>query len=258
MKLSTYVTTSFLASFLLLTYSIYTYEQLYPTILFLVSSKISFVITVNLMIAMSLITAKSINYFFLGQLRDTEVEMLFENTKFAITEICLAFTIFRNNFITYNIICLFIILIFIKSFHWLVKSRLDYLDQIMPESVYIHIKIGVYITLLIITDVILTYSCIKYTLQHGHSSIILFSFEFGLLCITIFNTTIRYILLLCDQYRTHGVILKGFYVMIIDLICDGLRFIVYICFFSIIFMYYGLPFHLMREVFMVSYICRIY
>ena len=245
MKVATYLTLSFVSSILLLIYAIYTKEQFYPVILFLVSSKVSFVINVNTMLSVSVLFAKFLSYLVFGNLRDLEIEMLIDRAKFAVTETLLALTIFRNEF-NYPTIALFIFLLFVKSFHWLSRSRIDYLDQIMPASKWVHIRIALFLLFLFLIDVIATYSCIQYTMQHGRSSLILFGFEFGLLCISLINIFTRHSLVICDQQLANGVVSKGFYVMIVDLVCDGLRFGIYCCFFGLIFQFYGLPIHIIR------------
>eukprot|EP00596_Hydrurales_sp_CCMP1899_P005065 CAMPEP_0119045792 /NCGR_PEP_ID=MMETSP1177-20130426/42636_1 /TAXON_ID=2985 /ORGANISM="Ochromonas sp, Strain CCMP1899" /LENGTH=756 /DNA_ID=CAMNT_0007018153 /DNA_START=508 /DNA_END=2778 /DNA_ORIENTATION=- len=87
-------------------------------------------------------------------------------------------------------------------------------------------------------------------MKHGRSILILFGFEFGLLVISVFNLIIRYILHIIDSRLANGLVSKGLYVMFLDLICDALRFITYVFFFSLVFVYYGLPFHIIREVWM--------
>lgn len=249
MKLATYFLTSLLAVVAMVIFAMYTREQFYPVILFLVSSKVSFIINVNMIVAIFVSSTAFVNKIFLGNLRDVEVEMLIDKGKYALTETCLAFTIFRNEF-SYPTISLFIFLLCVKSFHWLCKARIDYLDQVMPASKWIYFKIGLFLSLLLALDIWTAYSCIIFTMKHGRSASILFGFEFGLLCISALNISTRFLLLVFDQHLTHGVILKGFFVMIVDLICDGLRAVTYTCFFALVFSHYGLPIHIMREVFM--------
>ena len=55
---------------------------------------------------------------FLGQLREAEVERLYERTKDAIMETCLAMTIFREEF-NVKFVVMFVSLLFVKIFHWL-------------------------------------------------------------------------------------------------------------------------------------------
>jgi E3 ubiquitin-protein ligase synoviolin len=48
---------------------------------------------------------------------------------YALTETCLAFTVFRDDF-NPKFIALFTVLLFLKSFHWLAEDRVDYVSKI--------------------------------------------------------------------------------------------------------------------------------
>lgn len=50
-----------------------------------------------------------------------------ERSWFALTETCLAFTVFRDDF-SPKFVTLFTVLFFIKCFHWLAEDRVDYVN----------------------------------------------------------------------------------------------------------------------------------
>lgn len=52
-----------------------------------------------------------------------------ERAWYAITETCLAFTVFRDDF-NPKFVALFTLLLFLKSFHWLAEDRVDYVSAI--------------------------------------------------------------------------------------------------------------------------------
>ncbi|KOB78125.1 Synoviolin-like protein [Operophtera brumata] len=66
---------------------------------------------------------------------------LIERSWYAITETCLAFTVFRDDF-NPKFIALFTLLLFLKAFHWLAEDRVDYFeyfqrtksDQCQPDA----------------------------------------------------------------------------------------------------------------------------
>lgn len=58
-----------------------------------------------------------------------------ERAWYAITETCLAFTVFRDDF-NPKFVALFTLLLFLKSFHWLAEDRVDYVSMI---SFWFHI-----------------------------------------------------------------------------------------------------------------------
>lgn len=66
---------------------------------------------------------------FLGTLRAAEFEHLMERFWYALTETCLAFTVFRDDF-NPKFVALFTVLLFLKSFHWLAEERVDYVSKI--------------------------------------------------------------------------------------------------------------------------------
>lgn len=59
---------------------------------------------------------------------------------YALTETCLAFTVFRDDF-NPKFVALFTVLLFLKSFHWLAEERVDYVCTL-------HIYLSAFITLL--------------------------------------------------------------------------------------------------------------
>ena len=101
---------------------------------------------------------------------------------------------------------------------------------------------------LIITDLSVSRICINHTFENGRSVFILFGFEFGLLVINIFNISFRYIIQWIDANMANGLNCKGISLMLCDLLSDALKFITYSFFFCLVFVYYGLPIHIIREV----------
>lgn len=55
------------------------------------------------------------------------LQHLIEKSWYAVTETCLAFTVFRDDF-SPRFVALFTLLLFIKCFHWLVEDRVDYVS----------------------------------------------------------------------------------------------------------------------------------
>ena len=189
---------------------------------------------------------------FFGQLRDVEIELVIEKSKYTITETCLALTIFRAE-LDLSVLSLFGLLLFLKIFHWLSHSRIDYLEQLNPVPVKTHLRLVSLLLSLLALDGILAYHCLNHTMKKGKSVLILFGFEFGLLIISILNLSSRYGLFVVDNCRPNGLSSKGLLVMLADLLCDALRFGIYCLFFILVFTNYGLPLHIIRELWMAFY-----
>jgi E3 ubiquitin-protein ligase synoviolin len=140
------------------------------------------------------------------------------------------------------------LLLFLKSFHWLGKARFEYLEQVMPMSYWTYIRFSGLLVTLFLCDLSITIAAAKYTINNGKSVVMLFGFEFGLLVISVFNLSSRYALFILDNRFANGLPSKGLYVMIVDLICDALKCIIYVVFFFLLFSNYGLPIHIIREI----------
>ncbi|XP_023601400.1 E3 ubiquitin-protein ligase synoviolin isoform X3 [Myotis lucifugus] len=76
---------------------------------------------------------------FFGQLRAAEMEHLLERSWYAVTETCLAFTVFRDDF-SPRFVALFTLLLFLKCFHWLAEDRVDFYAILMTMVLTIFIK----------------------------------------------------------------------------------------------------------------------
>eukprot|EP01031_Cornospumella_fuschlensis_P033363 gene33363-40359_t len=227
-------------------YAYYTRKQFYPTVLFLVSSKLSFIVACNLAVSLALLVANFIKSIYFGNLREAEVEVITEKAKYAIVETSLALTIFRNELSTFNL-SLFGAMILIKLLHRLSKCRLEYLEQIAPVPRYTQVRMTFLLLSLLLIDSFGIAYAVYNIMQKGKSVLILFGFEFGLLLIYAFNLKVRFIIQLIDNMFANGLQSRGLCIMIVDLLCDLVKVVTYLAFFSLIFLYYGVPFHLIRD-----------
>ncbi|XP_023212733.1 E3 ubiquitin-protein ligase synoviolin-like, partial [Centruroides sculpturatus] len=87
-----------------------------------------------------LLMGKLMRKVFFGQLRAAEMEHLIERSWYAVTETCLAFTVFRDDF-SPKFVALFTLLLFLKCFHWLAEDRVDYFQYAILFSIVINIFI---------------------------------------------------------------------------------------------------------------------
>jgi E3 ubiquitin-protein ligase synoviolin len=240
---------SFLSTALTLavvSYAYITREQFYPAVIFLVTSKFSIMILGNMALVLTLLLGRIVKFFFLGSLVQQEVELLYENSRFAVTETCLALTIFREE-LNVQMAGLFTALLFAKIFHWLCQSRVEWLEQQEQVPRLTYARMFALMATLMIADVGFVAVASFVTIQKGPSVLLLFGFEFlvlGVTCATIF---LRFILHLIDQRSEGNWENKSIYLMTVELCSEVLRLSVYLVFFMIIFTYYGLPLHIVRD-----------
>ena len=126
-RFALYTMVSFLATAINLTYAWQTRVQFYPIVIFLVTSKASILVLSNLFLNVVILFGKLLKTIFLGTLRDREVEVLWENSRFAVTNTLLALTIFREELGIQEAV-LFVMLIFSKIFHWVSKKRVEFME----------------------------------------------------------------------------------------------------------------------------------
>ena len=66
-------------------------------------------------------------FFVQYSLQCNSFQHVIERSWYAVTETCLAFTVFRDDF-SPRFVALFTLLLFLKCFHWLAEDRVDYVS----------------------------------------------------------------------------------------------------------------------------------
>jgi len=198
---------------------------------------------------LTLLAGRIMKSVFLGQLRGVEVELLYDNARYAVTETCLALTIFREE-LTVRVLTLFTALLFSKSFHWLCQSRVEYVESDNVPR-WTHIRLLTLMYTLLLWDVAFVAGCVYF--WKGPSVLILFGFEYTILAVSVTSTLLRYCLHLIDMRIEGNWPQKGSYIFFLEFATEVVRFLSYVVFFSIIFTYYGMPLHIVRDLWM-SYV----
>lgn len=241
-----YVAISVLAAAAAVWHAFSSREQFFPAMLYLSSSKFSVAILGNLGFALALSMYKVITTVFLGTLRDSEVERINDKISQAVLETCLAMTIFRTDF-TVSVMTMFVILSFIKIFHWLVQDRVDFIETTPNVSRLQHLRIVAFMGFLLVLDSLFLQYTLSRTLVKGVSVHLLFAFEFAIQASAIVTTFVKYVLSMVDmamEGRWEG---KGVAVFYLELTLDLLHLMVYAAFFSVVFSHYGVPLYLVRD-----------
>ena len=130
---------------------------------------------------------------FYGPLRPIEVEQLYEKAWFAITETCLAMTIFREEVGGWFLI-MFVCLLIGKVWGWIGEGRVDILEQQPPANPRLfHARLSFSLIVSTLFDVyMLRYSIQTVLLQARPNMMVMFAFEFAVLTITSLSTAARY------------------------------------------------------------------
>jgi len=158
-------------------------------------------------------------------------------------------TIFRDEF-DVRFIVLFGGLLFCKIFHWGVGDRVDFMDQGEAPGRGFHVRIVVLCACFLIIDLGMLGYAIEYTIRRGPSMMIIFGFEYTILVSLISSTFCKYILHSIDLASPNPWDDKSMYIFYLDLLIDFFKLITYILFFSIVVHYYGLPLHIIRDLYL--------
>ena len=247
MVFSRYTVGSSAVTAAVVSYAWATREQFYPTVVYLVTSKLCVLALGNQVIVLTLLAGRSAKAVFLGSLREAEVELLHENARYAVTETCLALTVFREE-LTTRVFALFTALLFAKVFHWLAHARVEHVEHAPQTSTLQHWRLAALMFWLGVVDLVALGGCAAMCLKHGPSVLLLFGFEFAILGAGLGADACKYLLYAIEQRRYDGTWPpKAQYAFFVDFIAEVLRFAAYVVFFSIVFAYYGVPLHIVRE-----------
>lgn len=91
-------------------------------------------------------------------------------------ETCLAFAVFRDDF-SPKFVVQFVVLFFVKAFHWLSEDRVDYMERSPIITLKFHARILGILSLLSGMDSYFISHAYFTTLQKGATAQIVFGFE---------------------------------------------------------------------------------
>jgi E3 ubiquitin-protein ligase synoviolin len=134
-----------------------------------------------------------------GQLRPIEIEQLYEKAWFAITETCLAMTIFREEVGAWFLV-MFVALLTGKVWGWIGDGRVEILEQQPPANPRLfHIRLSVSLATSVIYDVWLMSYTINTVIQQARPNMmVMFLFEFAILTTSSLSTGFRYAISLVE------------------------------------------------------------
>ena len=128
-----------------------------------------------------------------GPLRPIEVEQLYEKAWFAITETCLAMTIFREEVGAWFVV-MFVTLLIGRVWAWIGEGRVEVLEQQPPSNPRLfHARLSTSLGLSVLLDMyMLNYSINTVRQQARPNMMVMFAFEFAVLSVASLSTCARY------------------------------------------------------------------
>ncbi|KAI9806619.1 MAG: hypothetical protein M1825_006076 [Sarcosagium campestre] len=280
----------------------------YSACVYLSQSSACLMILTNLLLICVCAGMLGLQRLLYGPLRPIEIEQLYEKAWFAITETCLAMTIFRDEVGGWFLV-MFVSLLVGKVWGWIGEGRVEILEQQPPTNPRLfHARLIFSLLLSLAFDSALLHYTTQTVLRQARPNMmVMFAFEFAVLTLSSSSTTARYAISLTEAYiirsqtqarieerriglraaRAHqsrqddsttgaengrpsdatisanqaeeidegdidvpGWEEKGQWMFYLDLLSDFLKLTVYVSFFTILLTFYGLPLHIMRDLFL--------
>jgi E3 ubiquitin-protein ligase synoviolin len=130
-----------------------------------------------------------------GPLRPIEIEQLYEKGWFAVTETCLAMTIFREEVGPWFLV-MFVALITGKVWGWIGDGRVEILEQQPPANPRLfHFRLSVSLGISVLYDIwMMSYTISTVIQQARPNMMVMFLFEFTILTTSSVSTAVRYLI----------------------------------------------------------------
>ncbi|CCU82682.1 RING finger protein [Blumeria hordei DH14] len=192
-RLAWYVTVSALLAGGVVISAFHQRSNFYSTCVYLAQSNLCLMILINLMLLVYGTLMYSLQRLCFGELRPIEIEQLYEKGWFAVTETCLAMTIFREEVGAWFLV-MFVGLLTGKVWGWIGDGRVEILGQQPPSNPRLfHIRLSTSLAISVIYDLIMMKYIISSVIQQARPNMmVMFLFEFTILTTTSLSTAFRY------------------------------------------------------------------
>ncbi|XP_014068797.2 E3 ubiquitin-protein ligase synoviolin [Salmo salar] len=224
-------------------------HQFYPTVVYLTKSSPSMAVLYIQAFVLVFLLGKFMRKVFFGQLRAAEMEHLIERSWYAVTETCLAFTVFRDDF-SPRFVGLFTLLLFIKCFHWLAEDRVDFMERSPNISWVFHFRVFSLMVLLGVLDFLFVNHACHSIITRGASVQLVFGFEYAILMTMVLTTFIKYTLHTVDLQSDNPWDNKAVYMLYTELFTGFIKVLLYMAFMTIMIKVHTFPLFAIRPMYL--------
>uniref|UniRef100_A0A8C1XWR7 RING-type E3 ubiquitin transferase n=1 Tax=Cyprinus carpio TaxID=7962 RepID=A0A8C1XWR7_CYPCA len=224
-------------------------HQFYPTVVYLTKSSPSMAVIYIQAFVLVFLLGKLMRKVFFGQLRAAEMEHLIERSWYAVTETCLAFTVFRDDF-SPRFVALFTLLLFLKCFHWLAEDRVDFMERSPNISWVFHFRVLSLMVLLGVLDFLFVNHACHSIITRGASVQLVFGFEYAILMTMVLTTFIKYTLHTIDLQSENPWDNKAVYMLYTELFTGFIKVLLYMAFMTIMIKVHTFPLFAIRPMYL--------
>lgn len=257
MRFAVYSSISCGLTALVVLFSLISRPNFYSAAVSIYQNSASLLVILNMLLIITLLGGKALQLLFYGQLREMELQHLYERAIYAVTDGFLLLIVFKDEF-EFHFLMFLSVLLFLKVFHWITSDRVDLIFQTTQAiSFLMHLRLSIAIVLLGCTDLLLTRYCVTHMDPNRPAgNMVMFAFEFALLSNRLLQTAGRYILNIIENwYLTNhededAWEAKSLWTFVLEMAADSTRLLTYVAFFFVILNPYGLPpLHILRDVY---------
>uniref|UniRef100_A0A673L2X6 RING-type E3 ubiquitin transferase n=1 Tax=Sinocyclocheilus rhinocerous TaxID=307959 RepID=A0A673L2X6_9TELE len=224
-------------------------HQFYPTVVYLTKSSPSMAVLYIQAFVLVFLLGKLMRKVFFGQLRAAEMEHLIERSWYAVTETCLAFTVFRDDF-SPRFVALFTLLLFLKCFHWLAEDRVDFMERSPNISWVFHFRVLSLMVLLAVLDFLFVNHSCHSIITRGASVQLVFGFEYAILMTMVLTTFVKYTLHTVDLQSENPWDNKAVYMLYTELFTGFIKVLLYMAFMTIMIKVHTFPLFAIRPMYL--------
>ena len=134
--------------------------------------------------------------------------------------------------------------------HWVLKDRIEFMEQSVDLSRGFVARTCVNIALLWALDSYSLFISIASIVNNGPSVAVYFANEFTLMSISMLSSTIKYILNLSDMSRGGVWENRSVFLFYFEFVIESLKLLASSFFFYTIIKFYGIPLHLLRDLYL--------
>ncbi|XP_067877704.1 E3 ubiquitin-protein ligase synoviolin isoform X2 [Heterodontus francisci] len=174
---------------------------------------------------------------------------LIERSWYAVTETCLAFTVFRDDF-SPRFVALFTLLLFLKCFHWLAEDRVDFMERSPNISWLFHFRVISLMGLLALLDLLFVNHACHSIMTRGASVQLVFGFEYAILLTMVLTIFIKYILHTIDLQSENPWDNKAVYMLYTELLTGFIKVLLYMAFMTIMIKVHTFPLFAIRPMYL--------
>lgn len=224
-------------------------QQFYPTVVHISKSSTCMAVLYVQAFSLVVLLGHIFRKVFFGNLRAAETEHLVERSWYALTETCLAFTVFRDD-LSPSFVAQFTMLLFLKAFHWLLEDRIDFMERSPVIGWLFHLRGLTLMSLLAMCDCLLLSYAAHVTLKKGATVHLVFGFEYVVLLLLVLTIVVKYVLHLIDLRHENQWANKTIYLLYTELIIGAVKVLTYALFVTIMIRVHTFPLFVIRPMYL--------